>query len=268
MLFFYSFFIFITCYNMEELRLLFYERIVCMNTTAKYRFLLHYTLSFIGGFMGLYAIISRSELFGNAQTANLLYLVHDLVGHDLSDMALRGTALLVYMAAVILTVWIPAHFSADLRYISICIDILAVAVLGFLPAGLNPVVALYPVFFAMPFQWCTFKAPGGYNSSTIFSTNNLRQFTSALTEYLMNRDPSKRRKARFYAATLLSFHVGAALALILSSTYGIPCIWFCLIPAFAALYLVSADRRTATVSEQSKSAASVTQQISYSGKHA
>ena len=45
-----------------------------MHTEMKYRFLIHYTLSFIGGYLGLYAIISRADLFGNAQTAIFLVL--------------------------------------------------------------------------------------------------------------------------------------------------------------------------------------------------
>ena len=77
-----------------------------MHTEMKYRFLIHYTLSFIGGYLGLYAIVSRADLFGNAQTANLLGVVRDLIGRNFSDMLLRVGALLIYMAAVILTVWI------------------------------------------------------------------------------------------------------------------------------------------------------------------
>lgn len=209
--------------------------------TERYRFLIHYTLSFIGGYLGLYAIVSRADLFGNAQTANLLYLVRDLIGRNFSDMLLRVGAMGIYMSAVVLTVWIPEHFSTDLRFISIGIDICAVALLGFLPAKMSPVIALYPVFFAMPFQWCTFKAPGGYNSSTIFSTNNLRQFTSALTTFLMKKDTAQRDKAKFYGMTLLSFHTGAALSLILYMICGIHGIWLCLVPAFLAVWLVSAD---------------------------
>lgn len=105
-----------------------------MHTEMKYRFLIHYTLSFIGGYLGLYAIVSRADLFGNAQTANLLGVVRDLIGRDFSDMLLRVGALLIYMAAVILTVWIPEHFSADLRFISIGIDIFAILLLGFFPS--------------------------------------------------------------------------------------------------------------------------------------
>ena len=72
-----------------------------MHTEMKYRFLIHYTLSFIGGYLGLYAIVSRADLFGNAQTANLLGVVRDIIGRDFSDMMLRVGALLIYMTAVV-----------------------------------------------------------------------------------------------------------------------------------------------------------------------
>ena len=57
-----------------------------MHTEMKYRFLIHYTLSFIGGYLGLYAIVSRADLFGNAQTANLLGVVRDLIGRNFSTL--------------------------------------------------------------------------------------------------------------------------------------------------------------------------------------
>lgn len=243
-----------------------------MHTEMKYRFLIHYTLSFIGGYLGLYAIVSRADLFGNAQTANLLGVVRDLIGRNFSDMLLRVGALLIYMAAVILTVWIPEHFSADLRFISIGIDIFAILLLGFFPSGMSPVVALYPVFFAMPFQWCTFKAPGGYNSSTIFSTNNLRQFTTAVTQFLMKRDSAQCDKAKFYGMTLLSFHTGAALSLILYMTCGLSGVWLCLVPAFYAVWLISADRNTAAdtsaVTRSTASDGSSFRNLSYKKKEA
>lgn len=214
----------------------------------------------------------KSRSFGNAQTANLIGVVRDLIGRNFSDMLLRVGALLIYMAAVILTVWIPEHFSADLRFISIGIDIFAILLLGFFPSGMSPVVALYPVFFAMPFQWCTFKAPGGYNSSTIFSTNNLRQFTTAVTQFLMKKDSAQCDKAKFYGMTLLSFHTGAALSLILYMTCGLSGVWLCLVPAFYAVWLISADRNTAAdtpaVTRSTASDGSSFRNLSYKKKEA
>ena len=40
---------------------------------------LHLTVTFIGGFMGCYAIFNRSDIFGSAQTGNLISFVMDLV---------------------------------------------------------------------------------------------------------------------------------------------------------------------------------------------
>ena len=71
-----------------------------MHTEMKYRFLIHYTLSFIGGYLGLYAIVSRADLFGNAQTANLIGVVRDLIGRNFSDMLLRVGALLIYKMCI------------------------------------------------------------------------------------------------------------------------------------------------------------------------
>ena len=39
-----------------------------MHTEMKYRFLIHYTLSFIGGYLGLYAIVSRADLFDTSRS--------------------------------------------------------------------------------------------------------------------------------------------------------------------------------------------------------
>ena len=73
---------------------------------------------------------------------------------------------------------------ADLHYISIGIDILACLLLAGLPEQMDPVLALYPMFFATAVQWLAFTGAAGYNSATIFSTNNLRQCFASLSEYL------------------------------------------------------------------------------------
>ena len=43
---------------------------------------LHLTVTFIGGFMGCYAIFNRCDVFGSAQTGNLISFVMDLTGHS------------------------------------------------------------------------------------------------------------------------------------------------------------------------------------------
>ena len=56
---------------------------------------LHLTVTFIGGFMGCYAIFNRSDIFGSAQTGNLISFVMDLVGRTDAEIFFRFSALLI-----------------------------------------------------------------------------------------------------------------------------------------------------------------------------
>lgn len=210
-----------------------------MNHKEDAEALLHYRMAFIGGYFGLYAVLTRNELFGSAQTNNLLCLVWDLLGHNPLDFVIRIGAMLIYMTAVGLAVWIPAHNDLSMRKLAVLVDALALVILGFLPADMNPVIGLYPMFFAMPFQWCCFKGAYGFASSSIFSTNNLRQFTMAGTHYFLMGERESFLKFKFYGLTLATFHLGAALAFLAGTHLGVKGIWLGLIPAAVAYQAVS-----------------------------
>lgn len=199
---------------------------------------IHYTFASIGGFLGVYAILTRCDFFGSAQTANLIFLVRSILGKNVPDALLRFGAMLVYMAAIALTTYLPAHTAVSVKKLSLVVDAVAILILGFLPENMNPILALYPIFFSMAFQWNSFKGARGYSSSTIFSTNNLRQFTVAATEVLLNHREDQRDKARFFGGTLLSFHIGVAVSYLLWLSFGVHDAWFALIPLSAAAVLV------------------------------
>ena len=88
----------------------------------------------------------------------------------------------------------------------------------------------------------------------------------------MKKDSSQRDKAKFYGMTLLSFHTGAAMSLILYLTCGLSGVWLCLVPAFYAVWLISADRNTTAdtpvVTRSSASAGSSFRNLSYKKKEA
>ena len=67
---------------------------------------LHLTVTFIGGFMGCYAIFNRCDVFGSAQTGNLISFVMDLTGHSDPHMFFRFSALLIYIFAMVATVFL------------------------------------------------------------------------------------------------------------------------------------------------------------------
>ena len=169
----------------------------------------HLAFCVVGGFFGCYAVLVHGGIMGNAQTVNLLELLLDALRGDLYAVSLHLGALVLYVAGTMLTVFLPHWLGWDMHYVSPAVTAAAAVTVAFLPAELNAVVSLYPVFFAMSVQWSSFGGARGFYSSTIFSTNNTKQASLALASYLCDRDRAHLRKLKFYALTLLCFHIGA-----------------------------------------------------------
>lgn len=200
---------------------------------------LHLTVTFIGGFMGCYAIFNRSDVFGSAQTGNLISFVMDLAGHTDAEIFFRFSALLIYILAMVSTVFLSHKLQkTTLKLVSVLIDGAALILLGFLPKDMDPFIALYPIFFATAFQWCSFKGADGFNSSSIFSTNNLRQCTTGFAEYLYSKDSEALRRGIFYGKVLLSFHLGVVVCFLFCNRFHLAGAWAGLLPVCVALVFV------------------------------
>ena len=172
----------------------------------------HLAFACVGGFFGAYAIMCRGGVMGSAQTVNLLELVIDaLYGRGFNVLEHLG-AFLLYAAATMLTVLLPFWWSVNVRRLSPIITAAAAMAECFIPAETEIVIALYPIFFAMAFQWSSFRGARNFYSSTIFSTNNTKQTSLALANYLCDHDRAHLRKLKVFARTLLCFHIGAAAA--------------------------------------------------------
>ena len=63
---------------------------------------LHCTMAFIGGYIGAYALLNRADVFGNAQTSNLIHVAMSIVGTDFLDLFIRLGGVFLYMAGVTL----------------------------------------------------------------------------------------------------------------------------------------------------------------------
>ncbi len=175
---------------------------------------IHYNMAAVGGVFGGFAVCNLGEIFGNAQTLNLMSIVHNLIKLDFYTLSLRIIAALLYFLGFAAAVVIPKKLRVHSDMISIVIDIIAFIVLAFLPKDAHLIISLYPIFFATAFQWTAFEYIDGYSSSTIFSSNNYRQFMTALVEYSIDKDKSRVTKIRVFGLTLLYFHIGVALACI------------------------------------------------------
>ena len=211
---------------------------------------LHHNMALIGGFLGGYAIICRADFLGNAQTANLIYLVLSIVGRNPLEVFLRFIALAIYFSAAMLYVFVREKSRFNVKKTSLAIDCAAIIMLGLIPLSVSPIIGLFPIFFAMSFQWNAFPGSYGYNSSTIFSTNNTRQVAVSLAEYLCNGDKMKIHKAVFFLGSIISFHIGVTLSYFATKYLGMYGIWVALIFLIPARIMVY--REEVLVSEYSE----------------
>ncbi len=199
---------------------------------------IHHSMAVTGGFLGIYALLCRADFFGNAQTSNLMYLVTSLLGRDIPDALIRIGGVLLYLSGIALTIFWSKKWHRSLAHLSLSVDIVAVLLLGFLPAEMDPILGLYPIFFAMAVQWNSFPGAYGYVSSSIFSTNNIRQIANALSEYCITHDRRQLSKAAFFASTVLFFHLGVVFGWCVHHFSGIQSVWFCLLPLSVSAILI------------------------------
>lgn len=207
-----------------------------MDTKTRKNNLLHYTMSFVGGIFAIYSLLERSNVFGSAETSNMILLVNDFLKWDIFHIIIRLGSLIVYASGIILTLYMDKYHPDSKKIICIIIDCFAALILGFLPQNINPIIALYPVAFAMSIQWCTFRGVGNNSSATTFSTGNFRQLVTIIFNYITEKHEEDLFRIRFYVITMLSFHTGVALIYIISPHFSQQLIWIVFIPlSFAAI---------------------------------
>ena len=135
-----------------------------MKENLKPDFYRHLSLSAVGGFFGAYAMLCHSDMLASAQTMNLLELLMATLRGEPRAILLHVGALLIYVSGVMLTVLLPHWFGISAKRAVPVIDAMAAIILGLLPDSVFGFVALYPIFFAMSFQWSAFSGVRGYSS--------------------------------------------------------------------------------------------------------
>lgn len=202
-----------------------------------YNRFLHHNMAIVGGFLAGYAVLIHSNFLGNAQTSNLIFFVFSILKRDPLQALLRFLGVLLYASGGIAFVFVKNKTKYDVRAVSMIITSLMILILGLMPADIDFVIGLFPIFLAMAFQWNSFPGEYGYVSSTIFSTNNTRQVSLALGEILFPNDGKKGiaakernrqywHKAVFFMGSLLGFHIGVVVSYLLVQQFGIKAVWF------------------------------------------
>jgi uncharacterized membrane protein YoaK (UPF0700 family) len=181
---------------------------------------LHSIMCVVGGFFGSYAIVNGFENMGSAQTTNMIEVVCTIFGKNYSEFLLRILAFILYISAIVICIFLEKRTNINLHKYAISVEIIIMIGLVFMPKHIDPLIGLLPIFFMMSTQWSVFRGIGKYNSATIFSTNNLRQCVCGFTEYILNKKPGELEKGKFFANSLLWFHIGVAISYICCKQFG------------------------------------------------
>lgn len=213
-----------------------------MNLPKKELFL-HSNMCIIGGYLGAYALLCRCANFGSAQTNNMIQIFFNILGRNYIDFFLRILGLFLYVAAIVICVVLSKKTSCDMQKYAITVDFVGMIVLCFIPASINPIVGVLPIFFIMATHWSVFHGVGEYNSSTIFSTNNLRQMTVGISEYFLTKEEKHLHKAKFYGNTLFWYHIGVIISFFACRELGIYASLLCIPFTLSAFCLTSVHFR-------------------------
>lgn len=210
---------------------------------------IHFLMAFCGGFFGSYAVFNRMSVFGNAQTANLIELIGAVLGHDFPDALLRLGAFLVFVSALVLSVPLERQLHRKAKYLTLAVEAAIATAISFFPEDMNPIAAVYPIFFSAALQWSIFPGAEDFVAANVFSTNNIKQTFTSLTEYVLEqksnpeRAREKLKKAICFGGTLLSFHCGVISGFLGSRWLGIKSSLLCLIPLMIVWGLLRREDR-------------------------
>ncbi|MDO4355041.1 MAG: YoaK family protein [Clostridia bacterium] len=201
-------------------------------------FQLHALMSLIGGFAGAYSLLRCHDNFGAAQTANLIYMLEMLFGGNAQQFLLRLLGLFFYMVGIESYVVVAHKTHWDPEKWVLVTEMICLILAGLLPLTSNLFVCLYPIFFMLAAQWSVFHGACGYNASTIFSSNNVKQFSLAIGEYCFDHKPEQKEKAQFFGLTLLFYHIGVAAVILCYPLANHFSIWFAFIPLLFAAWII------------------------------
>jgi uncharacterized membrane protein YoaK (UPF0700 family) len=210
------------------------EKSIWLSMKKNRDLILHSMMCSIGGFMGGYAVLCSGNL-GSAQTINMIDIVLNIMGKNKKELLLRVIGLFLYIMGIELVVLFSKKTKINLHRYSIVVDMAGFLILAMIPEQVNKVVGILPMFFILSTQWSVFHGERGYNSATVFSTNNLRQTLLALNEYAFSRDRKQLNKALYYINTLFWFHFNVVISYFAVKYVGVYAALFGFIYAVPAL---------------------------------
>ena len=208
-------------------------------------------LIIIAGFYGGYAMAVRGGMFSNAQTGNVALMAMALGNGQVKQALYYLIPISAYMLGGLVSEALPkplrrVHF---LRWDTLLtlLEILAVIVMGFIPAAAPHQICQVLINFICAMQYNTFRQAEGVSMATTFVTNHIRQ-TGIQLAGLFDKEKDNKiqlRRAGILVMMVVCFVVGVFTAAVCCRFFGTYAIWFNLIPLLVVFIdLLRADLTT------------------------
>ena len=198
-------------------------------------------LSFSGGLQDAYTYNMRDGVFANAQTGNVVLMSQNLMlGNPVKSMHYM-LPLVSFAAGIFLAERIESRFKNSRkihwRQIILLIEVVMLALVGMMPAGLN-MAANMMVSFTCAMQVQTFRKVHGYGYASTMCIGNLRSGTESLSHFIRTKEKSFLFKAMHFFGIILVFAVGAGLGGVACGWFGYRTIWVSPVILFAVMLMM------------------------------
>lgn len=226
-----------TCSHVETLQ---EKESVAWNLVAdSWSMLLLVTLA--GGFSASYSFLARGGVFAFAQTGNIIYTGHALVGGSFWKIFTFLLPVVSYMFGLLAARQLGRRFqeTATFQKLILLAEASLFLVTGLLPAGaLMTRISLCLMGCASGLQMETFHRIGEKEYTCIMVMGNMKRTVEAFGCYLEEHRPESLRKALLYVLINSIFCLGSIFGYVLTQARGDSAI---LVPAFCfvlAAYLL------------------------------
>jgi uncharacterized membrane protein YoaK (UPF0700 family) len=193
------------------------------------RLSVYFQLMASAGFMGSYTYVMKGGVFCNAQTGNLLQMSIALGSGKFGNAVYYLLPMAAYLVGVIASevLPIPVRKMGLLRWDTLLLgfEIIALVILGFVPAGAPPQISQLTINFICAMQYNTFRQAQGIPMATTFCTNHVRQMGCTLVQGLRKHDKKMLTHSLRHAQMIVTFIVGAAVGTAVCHWVGDYAIW-------------------------------------------
>jgi uncharacterized membrane protein YoaK (UPF0700 family) len=202
-------------------------------------------LAIVGGFLDSYTYLTRNGVFATSQTGNIVLFGIEAARGEWSGALRHLPPLLAFLAGVLAAELLKRPQVAErIRWparAALVIEIIALLIVGALPASTPDAVVTLTVAFVCSVQVSMFRTLIKWQYNTTMTTGNLRTAAQALFLAWADRDADAALRARAFGLILLAFAAGAVFGAACSLQLGVHAAWVAAACLAVALWMFIAD---------------------------